>query len=220
MRRALTVTAGTVALPEWALRHAPRAAEPLRPLSPSDLGGAKALPGEGLPEDQAKRRGRLLHRLLEHLPMWPKDDWAAMGADLLASGSDAAVGAEADELQAEAEAILRAPDLAPLFSEGTLAEVGVTAELAGKRMFGIIDRLIVGPDRVLAVDFKSNATIPERPEEVPTGILRQMGAYSAALAQVYPGRRIDTAILWTRQARMMALPGPLIMAALQDAGLS
>ncbi len=33
----------------------------------------------------------------------------------------------------------------------------------------------------------------KRPEACPEGLLRQMGAYALALAQVYPGRRIETA---------------------------
>ena len=35
--------------------------------------------------------------------------------------------------------------------------------------------LIVGDGRVLAVDFKTNAEVPVRPEDVPEGLLRQMG---------------------------------------------
>nr|MDA3889407.1 PD-(D/E)XK nuclease family protein [Allgaiera sp.] len=138
---------------------------------------------------------------------------------LLAGGSEPADDAEIAELMAEAGAILAAADLAPLFAHGSLPEVGITADLGGRRIYGVIDRLIVGPDRVLAVDYKSNLTIPARPEAVPGGILRQMGAYAEALSQVYPGRRIETAILWTRSARLMPLPDTLIRAALRDADL-
>ena len=52
---------------------------------------------------------------------------------------------------------------------------------------------------------------------MPEGILRQMGAYRAALAQIWPGRTVETAILWTRTARLMPLPGPLVAAALARA---
>jgi len=37
-----------------------------------------------------------------------------------------------------------------------------------------------------------------------------MGAYAAALAQVFPDHRICTAILWTRTAALMELPDALI----------
>ncbi|GHD98282.1 helicase UvrD [Defluviimonas sp. 20V17] len=205
-------------IPGWAVAPAPPAAGAARTLSPSDLGGAKALPGDGLSEEEAKRRGLRLHRLLEHLPGRPGALRAEFGRDLLAGGAEPATDLEITELLAEADAILSSPDLAALFAPGTLAEVGISADLGGRRLYGVIDRLIVTPDRVLAVDYKSNLTLPVRPEDVPEGILRQMGAYAEALSQVYPGRRIETAILWTRVARLMPLPDTLIAAALRAAG--
>ena len=81
-----------------------------------------------------------------------------------------------------------------------------------------IDRLIVRDDHILAVDFKSNATVPQTPDQVPEGILRQMGAYAHALAQIWPGRRIETAILWTASGELMALPAGLTSAALNRSG--
>ncbi len=76
---------------------------------------------------------------------------------------------------------------------------------------------MVGPDHVHAVDYKTNAILPAAPEDTPEGLLRQMGAYAAALAQVFPGRRIETAILWTARARLMPLPAALTAAALARA---
>ena len=76
---------------------------------------------------------------------------------------------------------------------------------------------MVGPDHVLAVDFKSNRVVPQRAADVPEGILRQMGAYAAALAQVYPNKRIETAILWTRTAEMLQLDPDIVSAALARA---
>ena len=67
---------------------------------------------------------------------------------------------------------------------------------------------------MLAVDFKTNATVPDTPAEVPAGLLAQMGAYAVALAQIYPDRRIDLAILWTRTATLMDLPHDIVMAAM------
>ena len=82
----------------------------------------------------------------------------------------------------------------------------------------MIDRLILAPDRVLAVDFKTNAVLPDRPEDTPEGLLRQMGAYAHALAAIYPDRKVETALLWTRAATLMPLPHALVTAALMRAG--
>ena len=203
-------------LPAWAGTPPPVWPEDAKPLSPSDLGGAKALPGEGGADTEvALRQGRDLHLLLEHLPGWPRADWPALAQDLLAPEAEA--GTMSLRL-AEARALLDAPALAPVFAPGTLAEVELTAtlpELQGRRIRGTVDRLIVSPDRVLAVDFKTNAVVPGRAEEVPDGILRQMGAYAAALGQIYPGRAVEVAVLWTRTGALMPLPPALVMAALR-----
>ncbi|MGD9862578.1 MAG: double-strand break repair helicase AddA [Pseudodonghicola sp.] len=205
----------TPPLPEFLRRPAAPLSVPLPSLAPSDLGGDKALPGDaGLDEEAAKARGSLIHLLLEHLPDLPRDHWARATANLLPDLPEP----ERAALLAEAEGVLETPALRHVFAADALAEVPVSAPLGARRLFGVIDRLIVGPDHVLAVDFKTNATVPDRVQDCPEGLLRQMGAYADALAQIYPGRRIDTAILWTRTAQLMALPHDLVTAALQRAG--
>ncbi len=181
---------------------------------PSDLGGAKALAGDaGLDEDVAKLRGTRVHLLLEYLSATPEQGWAKTAASLLPDLNDS----ERSELLLEAANILNSPDLAHVFAANTLAEVPITANLNGQRFHGVIDRLIVEEDRVIAIDFKSNMTVPEDPGSCPEGLLRQMGAYSAMLAQVYPDRQIEVAILWTRTATLMPLPHDIVTHAVQAA---
>ena len=81
---------------------------------------------------------------------------------------------------------------------------------------GTIDRLIIKPDRILAVDFKTNAITPDRPEDTPEGILRQMGAYLEALEQIWPDRPIEVAIVWTTTAEFMPLPHGIVRQALAN----
>jgi ATP-dependent helicase/nuclease subunit A len=202
-------------------RPAPSTPARAKTLSPSDLGGSKALPGEdGLDEEAAKRRGRQVHRLLEFLPQVPRADWPDTAARLLANGADAATGAELALLLAEAEKVLTRPGLAPLFAADALTEVSITADFGAVRMHGTIDRLIVAPDHVLAVDFKTNAMVPDVVRDCPDGILRQMGAYAHALGALYPDRRIETAILWTRSAALMRLQHDTVTRALLSAGIA
>lgn len=193
-------------------------------VSPSDLPGAKILPGEGgLDEDAAKRRGRQIHRLLEFLPQVPAETRAATAAGLLSHGSDAAEETELTLLLAEVEKVLTKTSLAPLFDAQTLAEVPVTAtldDLGGARIHGIIDRLVIEPNRILAVDFKTNAIVPDSAHACPSAILAQLGAYAAALGQIYPGRFIETAILWTRTATLMSMPHDLVTDALRNTQIS
>lgn len=205
-------------LPAWATGAPPTPHKPPGTVSPSDLGGEKALPGESLPtdDDAALRRGRRIHLLLENLPNHPRDDWPDLAVALLATGADAADPATAAELLSEVAPVLDNPELAHLFAPGTLAEVPFACrppELGGRVLAGAVDRLVVDPDRVLAIDFKSNALVPATPEAVPEGLKRQMGAYARALSLIYPDRRIDTAILWSRGPTLMPLPQEIVSSA-------
>ncbi len=200
------------AMPDWALLPASEPAPAPATLSPSDLGGAKILAAE-VTEDggDAREKGSLLHLLLEHLSDVPAGDRPLVIEALVPDAG------QRQCLLSTVNAILDNPAFADVFGPDSLAEVPLTADLAGRRLFGTIDRLIVRPNQVLAVDFKSNRLVPAAASDVPEGILRQMGAYAEALTQIYPGRRIDTAILWTALPTLMNLDRDIVRQALQHA---
>ena len=199
-----------IPLPAWADLAAP---SPLRQpalVPPSGLGGAKVLPGEteSGTEAAALARGTALHLLLEILPTAPAAHWQGLAAGLI---EDADLRGD---VYAEAERVLSDATLADLFTPDALTEVAITCDLAGRRLYGSIDRLLILPDAVLAIDYKSNRLIPPTAADTPEGLLRQMGAYDHALRQIYPDRRIDTAILWTRAPRLMPLDRDIVRQAL------
>jgi ATP-dependent helicase/nuclease subunit A len=207
----LSESVTTDRLPELFKTQPPLETPASQSLSPSDLGGAKALPGDaGLDEDAAKLRGSQIHLLLEQLPNFPKQDWSRVADHLLAEVTDT----ERALLLTEVETSLGKPDLSHIFHPSTLAEVPVTATIKGRNIYGVIDRLVITDSTVLAVDFKSNATVPDDPQACPEGLLRQMGAYAHALGQIYPNHHVETAILWTRNATMMQLSHDLATDAL------
>ena len=120
----------------------------------------------------------------------------------------------------EAKEILSLPELAHIFAEDTLAEVNISAhidELNGGPIQGAIDRLLIAKDKVLAVDFKTNQLVPKSAEHVPDGILRQLGAYAAALKKIFPEHKIETAVLWTKTRSLMTVPNEMVIASLQRA---
>ncbi|RED12094.1 double-strand break repair helicase AddA [Pontivivens insulae] len=178
-------------------------------LSPSALGGAHALPGEGDSSELAMARGTAIHSLLETLPTLPRSRWDEMGATL---------ATDMPELLAEAIAVLDAhPDV---FGPDTLAEIAVAGEIAGHRVSGRIDRIAPRADgSVLIVDFKSNRVVPDSPETVPEAVLRQLGAYHAALAPRFAPAKLEVAVLWTATATLMKVPHALVNAALGRASL-
>lgn len=210
---------GHLALPDWI--DTPRSAPPKSPaITPSKLGGAKALPGDaGAETDAALAYGTALHALLENLPQVSEPDRPRVAQRLLA-GNDPVIATEA---LAQAQHLLAQPDLAEIFGPNSLAEVEIIAapaEFDGAQLTGSIDRLLIQPDHILAVDFKSNRVVPDRAEDTPDGILRQLGAYAAALSDLYPDQRIDTAILWTQTGTLMTIPHEIVRDALRNTAIS
>ncbi len=107
---------------------------------------------------------------------------------------------------ADVLAVLADPALAPLFGPGSRAEVPLTGRIGDAVVGGLVDRLVVLPDRVLLADYKTARTPPARPEDVPVLYLRQMAAYRAVLRAAFPGRPVECLLIWTTGARVMALP--------------
>lgn len=212
-----------VAMPLWLAAPPPPMPAKRRPIAATALGGAKVLAGGPGDAEAAMLQGTRLHLLLEHLPGRDPADWAAIARDVLADAEGGLPGPlELAALLDETRAVIAAPDLAQVFAlpEGAevFQELALAAPLPGIGMLhGKIDRLVITEDRVLAVDYKSNRDVPATPEAVPLGILRQMAAYRAALAQLWPGLRVETAVLWTATRSLMALPDAVLDRAMAGA---
>ena len=199
-------------LPPWLDRAAPAEPRPPRPLAPSQLGEDLAAdppwpPGTGA---AAARRGVLIHRLLERLPdvAAPARQGAALG--WLARIAPELTAPARDELVASALTVVADPAWAELFQPGSLAEVPIAANVGEQVVAGTIDRLLITPDRVRLVDYKTSRRPPESLDGVPVAILRQLAAYVAALEVTYPGRRIEAALLYTQTPRLIELPPALL----------
>ncbi len=211
---AAAASTAKIALPEWVGRTPPAEARPPRPLAPSQLGSddAPQRPAGGARRD-AIQRGILLHTLIERLPEVPPsarahaaDQWLAVQAPDLSAATRAAWAAEAC-------AVLAHPDWAALFGPGSLAEAPFSAVIDGGLVIaGTVDRLLVTSDDVLIVDYKTGAQVPDSAADVAPAYLRQMAAYAAAMAVIFPGRRIGAALLYTAAPRLIALPTDLLAA--------
>ena len=214
--------------PAW--RPAPPPPEPVlpQPLAPSRPEGVEdgPLPAAASPlatfaERAAGRgkqagiaRGRLIHALLQHLPDLPPAERASAARDFLARPSHGLDAGTAARLARETLALLDHPTLAPLFGPAGRAEVPITGCLAtkagGRVVGGLIDRLAVLPDRVLIADYKTGRAVPAEMAATPRPYLRQLAAYRAILAAIYPGREVVCALVWTAAGRVDVLPEALL----------
>src|SRR5690606_14837329 len=105
--------------------------------------------------------------------------------------------------------ILTRPELQMMFGPNSRAEVPflVNATQNGEpiRLSGRIDRLVVDATSVLVVDYKSDAKVPSDSSAVPPGYVPQLGLYALVAQQLFPGRVVRGAILWTELESLMNL---------------
>ncbi len=205
--------AGQAASPEAFARYA----------SPSDLGDPTVSSAASpLAETRGLgrfRRGDIIHRLLQLLPDIAPSERAAGATALLAREPDLTDDQRA-EMAAAALSVLDDLRFAEVFGPGSRAEVAIAGTAAALppnlKISGRIDRLVVLPDRVLVADFKTNRPSPDRIEDADPAYLRQMALYAAVLAEVFPGRRIEAALVWTDGPKLMTVPENLLSQTLAD----
>lgn len=205
-----------VALPSWLHEAAPQEARPPRSMAPSRVGTAPApVSGPSVQEDglTARRRGTLVHRLLEILPAHPGD-----GTTFLAALAPDLAEAQRLALLEETWSVLRAPRLAPLFGPGSRAEVPLAGVVKGHPVAGQVDRLMVLPERVLMADYKTGRVPPAGLRDVPQAYVTQMALYAALVAALYPGKPVESALVWTAGPSVTVLPPHILANALS--GLS
>jgi ATP-dependent helicase/nuclease subunit A len=212
-------------LPAWigsapAWLPAPPPLEPPRPmpLAPSRPEGVELGPVPAAESPLADRsiggdrfrRGQLVHSLLQHLPSVAAEvRWDAAVGFLDKPGHGLPAG-EAERIADEVLAVMAHPDLAPLFGPDSRAEVPLTGIVADTVVGGLVDRLVVLPDRVLVADFKTNRRPPVRVADTPVMYLRQMASYRAVLQAVFPNHTVQCALIWTRGARVAILPDEML----------
>jgi ATP-dependent helicase/nuclease subunit A len=206
-RKAAEPPAGD-ALPEWAGKRAPVEARPPRPLAPSSLGEDEVADPPPSPALRlAAERGRLIHALFERLPAVPVEQRAAAAdrwLERIGAIADATVRAD---IARTVLSVLDDPRFAELFGPHSLAEAPIAAVVAeGVVVSGTVDRLLVTPQRIQVVDFKTGRQTPLTLDDIPPYHARQMAAYVEALEVIFPGRTIEAALLYTAAPRLLVLP--------------
>jgi ATP-dependent helicase/nuclease subunit A len=156
------------------------------------------------------RRGQLIHALLQHLPAIPAEKRLGAALRFLDKPGNGLMDGQPDSIAQEVLAVMAHPDLAAVFGPDSRAEVPLTGVVANSVVGGLVDRLVVLPDQVLVVDFKTNRRTPPRVEDTPVLYLRQMASYRAVLRAIFPGRTVRCALIWTREAKVAILPDEML----------
>ncbi|CAN5224956.1 double-strand break repair helicase AddA [soil metagenome] len=223
-----SVEGATAAVPDWA-RRTPEAAPGVRIAAPSQMDEAQRIPapsplavssaGPGKPLGRF-RRGDLIHRLLERLPEIAPDARPDAAVRMLSRERDLD-DAQREEMTQAAFAVLNDDRFAPVFGPGSRAEVALTGSAPGLprgvAISGRIDRLVITPERVLVVDYKSNRPAPPTIDRADPSYVLQLAVYVAVLKRLYPDRAVEAALVWTDGPLLMEVPADMMDAALSNA---
>jgi len=216
----LSATAATqaataqIALPPWLrARAAPAvpANQPLRPSETDDPAYRRIRPGESTDQrNRALLRGTLVHRLLQSLPEIPAGRRRDAALAHLARNASEWSEAERDALAVQVLSLIADARFAPVFADGSRAEVAIAGRLTTRRgdpvlVSGQIDRLVVTPEAVLIVDYKTGHAPPASAAAAPPAYVRQLALYRAVLARLYPELPVKAALLWTETPELMEI---------------
>ena len=205
-------------IPNWA-SPMPRELPAPRPLSPSGVLqmlniGQEAefsFAGDG---SLALDRGNAVHHLLQILPDTdPSKHQNLIENYFRLSGAGFEAQTIAD-ITTRVQAVLGDPANSILFGNGTRAEVELSGKvtLGGRThsVRGKIDRLVVGADRVIIADYKTNRMVPGNANAVSADYVAQMALYRELVAELHPDKTVECHILWIENGSLMALPGELL----------
>ncbi|MFM9851731.1 MAG: double-strand break repair helicase AddA [Sphingomonadaceae bacterium] len=193
-------------LPAWVREAAPAEERPPRPLAPSALGSDDvALPPPSHAMRAAAERGRWLHSLFERLPDIAFEDRRAAATRWLTLSAGVDDPDVREPLITDALQIIDHPDFAEIFAPDALAEAPLAGIVNGVVISGTVDRLVISDNVVTVIDFKTGSRIPRAISAAPRSHLRQMSAYAAVLAGIFPTRSIRAGLLYTAGPRLLWL---------------
>jgi ATP-dependent helicase/nuclease subunit A len=187
-----------------------------RPSDASDDEGHPFKRGQSVRDRQhARRRGVLVHRLLESLPDIASERRREAADRYMARNAADWPESEREGLVLQTIGLLADPRFAALFATGSRAEVPLVGRLArpGRAplvVSGQIDRLIMTEQEILIADYKTNHAPPSDLAGVPPAYRQQLALYRALLMRLYSGKVVRAALVWTEAPEIMEIPSSVL----------
>jgi ATP-dependent helicase/nuclease subunit A len=207
--------------PSWLDRDASAEPPPVRPISPAlayDEATAVRVTASGSRGERGKAlaRGVLVHRLLQSLPDIASAKRAEAARQYLARSAAEFSAEERATMVEQIRLLLDDARFEQLFLPGSRAEIPIVGRLNDGTLAvsGQVDRLAVTDDSVLIADYKTNRPAPRRLSDVPPAYVAQLALYRAVLGQLYPGKHIRAALVWTDVPDLMEISETSLDAAL------
>ena len=144
----------------------------------------------------------MIHTLLQFLPQ-SRENRGNLLSEYLNKNAEDFSGQQKQQIKQEVLALLDNPEFAEIFGENSRAEVPVIGESGGKIISAQLDRLIILPQKIMILDFKTNRPAAKDLASTSPAYVKQLGIYAELLRKIYPDKPVETYILWTNETRLM-----------------
>jgi ATP-dependent helicase/nuclease subunit A len=207
-------------IPAWLSRNVATDKSRMRIITPSNIEEDIRRPTTSVRVGNTRKRGLILHRLMQSLPELPPERRIPATRDFLTHAAQDLGADDCEKITAQVACLLSDNRFQALYAPGSRAEVDIVGRLQlGGRKIGVsgrIDRLAVTQKEVLIADFKTNRLPPDRIDEVPRIYVRQLALYRAVLGHLYPDRRVRAALIWTEVPELTELSPEILDTALDE----
>lgn len=186
----------SISAENWIFRNAETEIATSKPYTPSKLDSDDEDSVSPLADNgNFYKRGTVIHKMLQFLPQTDENRAQIMQRYLEESGFSYM---EAEQIADEVSKVLNNPAFSDIFGKNSRAEVPIMGEIEGKIISAQIDRLIIFPDKIKIVDFKTN----RRVDEIPPSYINQLNVYAQLISKIYPNKQVETYILWTNSLKL------------------
>lgn len=196
-----------IVLPPWTEQPAEAETPLSKPYSPSrDDDAEDAADSPLVGNGSYYRRGLIIHRILQLLTAGTdKTALQKFIRAFLRANAPEISDSEKSQIEKEILKLYDNETFAFIFGPDSYAEVPVAGEIDGRIVSARLDRLYVGADRIIVVDFKTNRPAAAELTDVAPLYLKQLTAYRRLVEKIYPQKPVETYILWTNSANLMKI---------------
>ena len=155
-----------------------------------------------LQEDQAVQRGNAVHHVLERLSLDAANKTPDERDKMIHRLLGDYVG-DKDEIAQKIEALFIDPTINALLARPCQREVSLMDGEGDTLAVHRIDRLIIEDNKILIIDYKSDADPPTDSQKIPQHYRDQLRRYRDKMQALYPDLPCEGYLLWTSTARLM-----------------
>ncbi|MBR6663295.1 MAG: double-strand break repair helicase AddA, partial [Alphaproteobacteria bacterium] len=151
------------------------------------------------------RRGIIIHKLLQILPDTDKSKHYELAKKFVSHHGSTLSEYAQNQITSEVVSLLSDSRFSIFFGPDSKPEVPIMGEVEGQIISGQIDRLVITPQEVKILDYKTNRPAASNLKDVPLAYIKQLRAYRSLIQKIYPQKEVKTYILWTNTASIMEI---------------